>query len=164
MAAPARVAVAVLAAAVVALPAASSARPRCRGDVAAVICAINAQRTAHGLRVVRGDRSLAAIARAHSVAMVARRRFAHGDFSARVARTAWARSRRSWAAGEALAWGTGELATPASTVAAWMASAEHRAILLDPRFRVVGVGRAFGVPVPDVSDPDGRTYTADFGT
>lgn len=160
----ARVAAVVMTAAAVAAPAVSSARPRCRGDVAAVICAINVQRSAHGLRLLRGDRSLAAIARSHSIAMVARRRFAHGDFGARVARTAWARSRRSWTAGETLAWGTGELATPASTVAAWMASAEHREILLDPRFRVVGVGRAFGVPVPDLSDHDGRTYTADFGT
>jgi uncharacterized protein YkwD len=96
--------------------------------------------------------------------MVASHSFSHGNFGDRIARTAWARRRKAWAAGEALAWGTGELATPAATVTAWMQSPEHRRILLDPRYRVVGVGEVAGVPVDGADGASGRTYTADFGT
>ena len=38
----------------------------------------------------------------------------------------------SWLGGETLAWGTGSLASPTSTVNAWLASPEHRAIMLSP--------------------------------
>jgi uncharacterized protein YkwD len=144
--------------------AAAAAAAPCASDVAAIVCAVNARRAAHGLPAVRANRSLAGVARAHSADMVASHSFSHGDFGGRIARTAWARRRRSWAAGEALAWGTGERATPAATVTAWMRSPEHRRILLDPRYRVVGVGEAAGVPVAAADGGDGRTYTADFGT
>jgi uncharacterized protein YkwD len=154
-----------LAAAALTLPAAAApAAAPCAGDAAAIICAVNAQRAANGLPAVGANRSLAAVARAHSASMVARHKFSHGNFGRRVARTAWARRRGAWAAGEALAWGTGAPATPAATVAAWMQSPEHRRIVLDPRYRVVGVGEAAGVPVAGVDGADGRTYTADFGT
>src|ERR1700760_2925869 len=128
-------------------PAAAPAPAPCASDAAAIVCAINAQRAAHHLPAVRANRSLAHVARTHSADMVASQSFSHGNFGGRIARTAWARRRRSWAAGEALAWGTGELALPAATVSAWMRSPEHRRILLDPRYRVVGVGEAAGVPV-----------------
>jgi uncharacterized protein YkwD len=45
-----------------------------------------------------------------------------------------------------------------------MQSPEHRQIVLDPRFRVVGVGQVRGVPVSGAHGPHGRTYTADFGS
>jgi hypothetical protein len=45
-----------------------------------------------------------------------------------------------------------------------MHSPEHRRIVLDAHYRVVGVGIAPGVPVGGVDGQDGRTYTADFGS
>jgi uncharacterized protein YkwD len=144
------------------LPAAPSAQAADRA--AAVIREINEQRAANGLAPVRRNRSLAALARGHSAHMVERREFSHGDFSERIRRSSWARRRGTWAAGETLAWGTGRRGTPAGVVEAWMQSPEHRRIVLDPRFHVVGVGQVKGVPVHGTHGRGGRTYTADFGS
>lgn len=130
----------------------------------AVVLAVNAQRAAHGLPPVRANRSLAAFARAHSARMVARRRFSHDDFGRRIRRSSWARRRASWAAAETLGWGTGRRGTPAGVVLAWMRSPKHRLVILNPRFRVVGVGQVKGVPVRHARGRNGRTYTADFGS
>jgi uncharacterized protein YkwD len=132
--------------------------------VAAVIREINAQRAANGLPPVRRNHSLAALARGHSAHMVACRQFSHGDFGKRIRHSSWARRRGTWAAAETLAWGTGRRGTPAGVVAAWMQSPEHRQIVLDPRFHVVGVGQVKGVPISGAHGPHGRTYTADFGS
>ena len=45
-------------------------------------------------------------------------------------------------------------------VAEWLHSAEHRAILLSPRFREVGIGLAIGAPG---TGEGGATVAADFG-
>jgi hypothetical protein len=71
------------------------------------------------------------------------------------------RGRGRWHVGENLAWGTLRRARPAAVVAAWLRSPSHRRIMLDPRYRVVGVGVVRGVPFP--GPRHGRTYTADFG-
>jgi uncharacterized protein YkwD len=47
-------------------------------------------------------------------------------------------------AGETLAWHSGWNAQPRKTVARWMASSGHRAVLLSPGFRWVGMGLARG--------------------
>jgi uncharacterized protein YkwD len=63
--------------------------------------------------------------------------------------------------GENLGWGTSEFATPSSMVTAWMGSPEHRANILSPVFRLVGVGVAKGAPVRGAHDA--ATYTTVFG-
>jgi uncharacterized protein YkwD len=151
-----------MATAAIVLPAAPSAQAA--GEAAAVIRAINDQRAANGLAPVRRDRSLATLAHGHSARMVARRSFSHGDFGKRIRSSRWAKRREQWVAGETLAWGTGRRGTPAGVVDAWMQSPEHRDIVLDPRFRVVGVGQVRGVPVGRVHGRGGHTYTADFGS
>jgi uncharacterized protein YkwD len=50
----------------------------------------------------------------------------------------------SWSAGETLAWGVGPMATPTTVVRLWLASPEHRAILLSRTWRWVGISRACG--------------------
>jgi uncharacterized protein YkwD len=47
-------------------------------------------------------------------------------------------------AGETLAWHSGWNAHPRKTVARWMASPGHRAVLMSPGFRWVGMGLARG--------------------
>jgi uncharacterized protein YkwD len=130
------------------------------------LCLINAERRAHGLRSLRLDARLNLAARRHSQDMVAGRYFAHDSrsgarFSARIARTGWMSGRGRWSVGENLAWGSGTRATPRSIVAAWMHSAGHRHNLLDPRFRVIGIGIVRGAPV---GADGGATYTTDFGS
>jgi uncharacterized protein YkwD len=128
---------------------------------------LNAARAAHGAPPLRPNARLALAARRHSRDMVAHRYFSHDSltgepFSARIARTGWMRSRARWSVGETLAWGRGAKAEPRAIVAAWLASADHRRIVLAPRFHVVGIGVADGTPFG--SRRAGRTFTADFGS
>jgi uncharacterized protein YkwD len=134
---------------------------------AAVLEQLNAARRVHGARPLRFDARLARAATRHSRDMVLHRYFAHDSrsgtrFSTRIARTGWMRGRRHWRVGENLAWGSGRAADPRAIVSAWLQSPPHRRILLQPRFRVVGIGIAAGTPVG--GERAGRTYTADFGS
>jgi uncharacterized protein YkwD len=132
-----------------------------------LICLINAERTDRGLRPLRGDGDLAQMARRHSADMVRRTYFSHvtpggADLGDRV-RAAGYGSGRAWRAGEALGWGTGSRATPAALIDEWLASPEHRHILLDPGYRELGVGVAAGAPRSARSGLPGATYTVDVG-
>jgi uncharacterized protein YkwD len=144
---------------------AASPGARATTATASTLCLVNAQRTHRGLRPLRLDPRLDRAARRHSQDMVAKRYFAHDSrsgarFSARIARTGWMRGRARWSVGENIAWGTGAQAAPRAIVAAWMRSASHRVNILNPRFRVIGIGIARGAPV----GAGGATYTTDFGS
>lgn len=137
---------------------------------AAVLCLLNVERARRDLAPLRADGALARAARGHSADMVARRFFAHTtpskvSFAERIRRTAYDRARRA-KLGENLAWGMGEPALPAIVVSGWMESPPHRANILDPAFRAIGIGIARGVPVATASAAaaDGVTYTTDFGS
>jgi len=172
--------IAVLACAALALPAASSAATSCpdadlqlasssfsRGR-AATLCLINGERTSRGLAPLSSSRHLLKAAQRYSRLMVRERFFSHvspsgSTLAGRVRRqTSYLRGARRWALAENIAWGTGALATPARIVAAWMKSSGHRANILRPGFRDIGIGIADGAPGPG----HGRaaaTYTTDFG-
>jgi uncharacterized protein YkwD len=109
---------------------------------------INQTRRTHHLPFVYPAPRLQLAAARHSDDMVARDYFAHtspggSTVFTRIAGSGFV-SGYSWLGGETLAWGTGTLATPLSTVRAWLASPEHRAILLSREFRWVGISRACG--------------------
>ena len=130
----------------------------------ATLCLLNEQRRSHGLRAFKLDGKLGRAASGHARDMVAKRYFAHdsksgASFGARIKRTGWTRSRRSYTIGENIGWGGGALATPRSMVRAWMGSAGHRANILSRSFRMVGIGIANGAP----TGGDGATYATDFG-
>jgi uncharacterized protein YkwD len=86
------------------------------------------------------DATLVRAARSHSLEMLRGNYFSHGDFRGRMV----AFHVRGPRAGENLAWGNGAYAQPASIIAEWLASPEHRANLLRPGFRRVGVGALTG--------------------
>ena len=65
-----------------------------------------------------------------------------------------------WSLGENLAWGSGELGTARGIHEAWMRSNGHRANILNPDFRELGIGIRPGVPKDATV---GATYTANFG-
>ena len=67
---------------------------------------------------------------------------------------------RRYVVGENLAYGRGGRSTPASILRAWMHSTTHRANILAPSFREVGIGIEPGSPV---APKRGVTYTTDFG-
>jgi uncharacterized protein YkwD len=77
----------------------------------------------------------------------------------RIDRAGYFDGARSWALGETIAWGSGGRATPAAIVRSWLRSPGHRAILLDGRYRDLGIGIALGAP----GQAGGATFTGDFG-
>jgi uncharacterized protein YkwD len=137
-----------------------------RAATHALQCLINDVRRAHGLRPVRAERHLHAAARRHSTDMAVHDFFAHdsprsGSMQARVARAGYLRSVRSWSLGEALAWGAARAGAPRAILRGLLNSPPHRAILLNPAFRDVGVGVAHGAPAG--ANRGAITVTLDFG-
>jgi uncharacterized protein YkwD len=63
-----------------------------------------------------------------------------------------------------IAWGLGRAATPASIVAAWMASPPHRRVILTGAFRDAGVYAIPAVPSRFAHGQYGATYAIEFGT
>jgi uncharacterized protein YkwD len=130
------------------------------------LCLLNAQRTAHGLRRLHLNRALGRSASRYAHSLVAHRFFSHvspsGDtLQARMSRSGYLRNANGWAYGENLAWGAGAKATPSQTVAAWMASAPHRANILTARWRHIGIGIAPGAPVRGAGRA--ASYVTHFG-
>jgi uncharacterized protein YkwD len=130
----------------------------------AVRCLVNKQRAARGVGAVRAAGPLASASTAHSADMVANRYFSHtgsngDDVYARVSRAGY-----NWrAAGEAIIWGAGFDATPFKLVTSLLKSAEHRPIMLDRRYRELGVGLVLGGPTPGAA-ASSTTLTLDFGS
>jgi uncharacterized protein YkwD len=175
-----RAALAALASAALAValqPASAAADPACPGSdlqpdtsnipqvEGATLCLINIQRAQNGLGALTPNTVLQAAALQHSQDMVRNDFFSHDsssgeDFEDRILRFNYAPPNTRWVAGENIAWGTLSLSTAGSIVVSWMNSPEHRANILSPTYKELGVGI---VPSTPSGDPTGATYTADFG-
>jgi uncharacterized protein YkwD len=130
----------------------------------AVLCLLNRERRAHGLKPLHTQTRLFTASFRHSRAMVKKRFFAHVQpggigLLTRLVRTHYLPA-RAWNVGENIAWGQGAYDSPKNTVNAWMHSTGHRANILRPGFRQIGIGIYRGVPTGRKS---GATYTTDFG-
>ena len=68
-----------------------------------------------------------------------------------------------WRAGENLAAGHADAASPAEIVDGWMNSHDHRVNLLDPRFSGAGIAASRGWPGPGAPDDDSLTVAMDLG-
>jgi uncharacterized protein YkwD len=106
---------------------------------AGLVATINSVRAAHLLPRLRVDRRLVRAARAHSRDMLRRQYFAHGNFGDRMVRFRI----RGRVFAENLVWGSGVM-SPSDEVAQWLASPPHRANLLNPTLRRVGVATPVG--------------------
>jgi uncharacterized protein YkwD len=120
---------------------------------ASLLQSINAVRASHGLAPLRVDVHLLGAARSHSADMMRRQYFAHGS----VAQRALSRGARGPVFGEDLAWATGISAD--WVVNAWLNSPTHRAVLLRPGFRRIGIGYSFGT---FIGHGGAGVVTADF--
>jgi uncharacterized protein YkwD len=105
----------------------------------ALLTVMNQVRSAHGVRSLRADARLEGAARSHSRLMLRTGSFTHGAFTTRI-RRAGVRAPRI---GENLAWSSG-LASARAIVQMWLASPPHRANLLRPGYRIVGIGAITG--------------------
>lgn len=132
----------------------------------AVLCLVNVERSQRGLPPVVASSLLGRAADSHSIDMVRRGYFSHitptgQDLRTRVARTGYLRGVRRPALGETIAWGSDYYASPVELVKDLMSSAVHRAIIVDRRFRDVGVGLALGAPLQGMGA--GATLSLNFG-
>lgn len=137
LARPQRVALAGLAAFLLFAP---SAGATLTSTESALLREMNRVRAARGLQPLRVNSGLERAARIYTQTLLAENVFTHGNFAARI---------RSYSipgtyAGENLAWGVGSRATARGVVAGWLASPGHRANLLRPGFRYVGIGARTG--------------------
>jgi uncharacterized protein YkwD len=144
---------------------APTARAASVPDQGTVLKLLNQARSANGVGPVRLDPQLNRAALGHSQDMVGEHYFDHTapsgeDLRARVKATGYGRGGGGWVVGENIGEAAGAGATADMIVAAWLASPGHRANLLDPHFRVVGIGIADGAS----TDAEGLTITTDFGT
>lgn len=117
-----------------------TAPPAANSAARVVLQELNRARADQGLRPLRADAPLTRAARWHSQDLLRRNAFEHGDFYARLRRF----KARGPLFGENLAWGGGGLGSPGALVEAWLKSPGHRANLLRPGWRRVGIGLATG--------------------
>lgn len=130
------------------------------------LCLIDRVRAAHHLRPLRANRALGRIAAGQSHDMLVGHYFGDNSLSgltplARILASTYGRHGSTIAIGQNIGWGTGRQATPASIVHAWMSSAPHREILLNGRYRNIGVGIRQGSPRGQLATLGG-TYTVDL--
>ena len=135
-----------------------------RALVRATLCVLNAERARHDLRPLRLNRELSTAARRHSRAMVEGKFFSHesangATFVDRIRSAGYLSGASAWYVGENIAYGSGTRSSARSIGSAWMKSRPHRANILSPSFRDIGIGVASGTPVGS----RGATYTTDFG-
>ncbi len=130
---------------------AAAVDPTLAGGIAAEI---NAVRASYGLSELSRSTKLTRAARAHGVSMGTQGYFSHSsaDGSSPVRRIASfypVNGRASWSVGEVLVWVTGSL-TPSQAVSMWLASPSHRADMLLPRWREIGVAAVHVTDAPGV--------------
>jgi uncharacterized protein YkwD len=97
---------------------------------------INAARASHGSGSVALDVNLITAARFHSDDMVRRGFFAHGPFAGRLRHFGM----KDGYVGEDLGWTAKAGSAVPDLLAMWLKSPLHRHVLLNPRYRRIGIG------------------------
>lgn len=133
-----------------------------------VLASINDLRRARGLTALRLNPVLSDAASQHSVSMAEHGFFHHASlngapFWKRDVAVYPRRAYRLWSVGENLAYGAPRLSA-GQAIELWLASPSHRANLLSPTWREVGLGAVHAVAAGGVYDGrDVTIVTADFG-
>jgi uncharacterized protein YkwD len=111
-------------------------------ETAALRCLVNEERRARGLAPLRGSRLLDRSAQLRASAIRRCGQFSHAPcgqtFVAPFARVGYLRG--GAAVAENLAWGESGLGSPRGAVDLWLRSSQHRANLLRPGWRDLGIG------------------------
>jgi uncharacterized protein YkwD len=132
----------------------------------AAVCLVNQKRADHGRGPLHVNKRLTRAARRHARDMVKRHYFSHvsadgATLERRLRRAGYIGSYRTWSASEDIGWGRGDPGSPSRMVRSWMASSPHRAALLDPKMRDIGIGVAPGAP--QGTNGNAGTYVMDLG-
>ena len=151
-----------------ALPAASQTSASLVALQSGVLVRLNQIRVAHGLVPLELNRGLSAAADEHTTEMLRDGYFAHNSvdgsaFWKRIERYYPSTQYRVWSVGENLLWSSGSLDANAA-LALWMASREHRANILSPGWREIGISALAENDAPGAFGGNSVTLVAtDFG-
>jgi uncharacterized protein YkwD len=153
----------------VAAPAALSGRRVALTSLeAGVLARLNQIRVQHGLVPLRVSVPLTEAADAHSEQMAADGFFQHTSadgtaFWKRIGHWYGPRAHRFWSVGENLLWSSPQVG-PAAALQVWLRSPEHRANVLSPTWREIGVSSVHAASAPGVFGGRAVTIiTTDFG-
>lgn len=133
-----------------------------------VLAAVNNFRAAHGLGKLHESRALDRSARQHSLEMGKDGYFAHPSangtsFWKRIRHYYVARHYAYWSVGENLLWSSPDVSA-GKALQMWLASPEHRANLMNPHWREIGVAAVHVTAAPGVyKGLDVTIVTTDFG-
>jgi uncharacterized protein YkwD len=134
---------------------------------AATLCLIDQVRRAYDLHPLRSNGELGKLARSQVHDMVSWNYFADDrppglTPMALVSKTHYSTHATRVSVGQNIGWGTGEFATPAGMVAAWIASPGHLENIVTSEYREVGVGVTPAVPARFEPELPGATYAMEF--
>ncbi len=139
-------------------PSSADAAPSLGHSERRVVKLINKFRVGHGRPRLSVSPRLNLAADRHSREMVGHRYFAHASANGASAASRVRSFRRARRVGENIAFvGEGTRRPARQVVTMWIHSPTHRAVLLDPGFNRIGVGRRSGT-----LGTRGLVYTADF--
>jgi uncharacterized protein YkwD len=130
------------------------------------LCLINRVRAHYDLHPLSFNAPLRDSATGHSDSMVIHDYFAHegpgGPIDSRVSRAGYLSRARAFTVGENIGGGHGRrYGSPMAVFEGWMHSPPHRANILDPTYRDIGIGVVRGFPLG--ANAGSATYTVDFG-
>src|SRR3954452_6665219 len=134
---------------------------------ASILCLVNGERTDNGgLPPLTSNDLLAKAAVGMCQRMVTEHFFAHETPDGksvvdRVDPTGYIPNSGDWVVGENLAWGSGALSTPQAIVNGWMNSPGHKANILAPDYKDIGLAVAMGSPLTTTTG--GTVYVNNFG-
>jgi len=132
----------------------------------AILCLVNGERTDAGLPTLAANAQLSQAADGMCKRMTAEHFFSHETPDGktvvdRVQPTGYIPSSDDWVVGENLGWGSGGLSTPQAMVNGWMNSPGHKANILAPDYKDVGLSACMGSPT--TTNSGGTVYVNDFG-
>jgi uncharacterized protein YkwD len=135
---------------------------------AATLCLLNRIRGSSHLRPLRLNRELQGVASGQTRDMVLGDYFGDDSVSGltpmqRILATRYPGRAARVASAQNIGWAVGPHATPSAMVQAWMQSPPHRAIILTPSYRDVGVGVSAAAPDSLAEGRSGATYTLELG-
>jgi uncharacterized protein YkwD len=135
----------------------------------ATLCLVNQERARNNELPLQPNAQLAQSSQLHSDDMVNEDYFAHiapnGETPLdRIQATGYIPNAQvGYTIGENIAWGTLYLATPSAIVAAWIASPEHLANILNAEYRDTAVAVDPAAPASLAEGQTGAVYTQEFG-
>jgi uncharacterized protein YkwD len=133
---------------------------------ASILCLVNGERADNGLPALNHVSQLDQSANGMCQRMITEHFFSHETPDGktvvdRVEPTGYIPKSGDWVVGENLAWGSGALSTPQAIVNGWMNSPGHRANILAPDYKDIGLAACNGSPSPD--HQGGTVYVNNFG-